>query len=83
VNGNGIQDSGEPGISGVKVELYPSSWSLPLATTYSGMNGHYQFAGVTPGHLLLAIRRRAVVSVDDAVRRGRSGRSTAMWTWWA
>src|SRR5205807_2270219 len=46
-NGNGIQDSGEPGIAGVTVKLYQGS--TLLSTTTTGATGAYQFSGLAPG----------------------------------
>ncbi|WP_319506380.1 SdrD B-like domain-containing protein [uncultured Methanolobus sp.] len=45
-NANGIQDSGEPGIKGVKVELYKvtsSGGEYWKKTTYTDSNGMYKF----------------------------------------
>ncbi len=50
-NGNGIQDSGEPGLPGVTVKLYDSAGNL-VATTRSGQygpNGQYAFTGLPAG----------------------------------
>ena len=41
-NGNGIQDPGEPGITGVKVQLLDDSGN-PITTTVTGADGHYSF----------------------------------------
>ena len=48
LNHNGIQDRGEPGISGVTVNLYGSGAS-PVATTMTGANGRYAFTNRAPG----------------------------------
>lgn len=48
LNHNGIQDRGEPGISGVTVNLYGSGPS-PVATTMTGANGRYAFTNRAPG----------------------------------
>ena len=49
---DGIQDAGEPGVPGVRVELHPSSASdcsgRPLAATTTGDDGLYLFAGLAP-----------------------------------
>ena len=47
MNGNGIQDAGESGISGVTVDLYDAAGNL-VATTATDANGDYSFA-VPPG----------------------------------
>ncbi|MBK9564488.1 MAG: carboxypeptidase regulatory-like domain-containing protein [Saprospiraceae bacterium] len=55
-NGNGVQDSGEPGISGVSVSLEDAAGNpardinnniIPATTT--GTNGQYQFTNLKPG----------------------------------
>jgi hypothetical protein len=49
-NANGIQDAGEPGISGITVELYtcPAPGSL-VATRTTGPGGAYLFDNLVPG----------------------------------
>jgi uncharacterized repeat protein (TIGR01451 family) len=47
-NGNGVQNGGEGGISGVTVRLLNASGSV-VATTTTGVNGSYDFVGVVPG----------------------------------
>ena len=46
-NANGIQDSGETGLSGATVTLHKPDGSTSTATT--GTNGLYQFTGLVPG----------------------------------
>lgn len=48
LNRNGIQDAGEPGISGVTVNLLKSNGDV-IATTTTDNNGYYQFLGVRAG----------------------------------
>ncbi|MEZ5536233.1 MAG: SdrD B-like domain-containing protein [Thiolinea sp.] len=47
LNGNGVQDAGEPGIAGVAVEL--SRNGEVVATKTTDANGHYQFNKLIPG----------------------------------
>ncbi|MBM7772283.1 putative repeat protein (TIGR01451 family) [Actinokineospora baliensis] len=47
-NGNGLQDSGEPGIGGVTVTLYNDAGS-PITTTTTDSNGKYVFADLVAG----------------------------------
>jgi len=47
-NGNGIQDAGEAGISGVTVNLLSSTGAVVSTTTTNG-TGAYGFSGLTPG----------------------------------
>src|SRR5205823_2396276 len=48
-NGNGIQDPGEPGLSGATVNLLDGlgNW---LSSTGTDGNGHYQFTGLSAGN---------------------------------
>ncbi len=54
LNGNGIQDPGEPGLNGITVELYDDEGIL-LQTTLSathpidGTHGYYMFRGIMDG----------------------------------
>lgn len=48
-DGNGIQDDGEPGIPGVRVNLYDSTGTTLLQTTLTDPNGSYRFSGLADG----------------------------------
>ncbi len=48
LDGNGVQDSGEPGIDGVTVELRDNGGTL-IASTTTASGGAYNFTGLTPG----------------------------------
>ncbi|MAU00242.1 MAG: hypothetical protein CL608_24140 [Anaerolineaceae bacterium] len=48
LNGDGIQDAGEPGVPGVEVHLYDDS-NTQIMTTTTDVNGRYQFTNLTPG----------------------------------
>ncbi|MCP4089329.1 MAG: hypothetical protein GY746_06010, partial [Gammaproteobacteria bacterium] len=48
VNGNGVQDAGEPGISGVKVSLRNAVTDEVIATMTTGSTGYYEFTGLSP-----------------------------------
>ncbi len=48
LNGNGVQDAGEPGISGVTVNLLNSAGTV-VATTTTNASGAYSFTNVVPG----------------------------------
>ncbi|WP_164716242.1 SdrD B-like domain-containing protein [Paenibacillus whitsoniae] len=53
LNANGIQDAGEPGISGVTVELYDAAnltTPLPGGTTTTDASGKYSFTNLDPGN---------------------------------
>jgi protocatechuate 3,4-dioxygenase beta subunit len=47
-NGDGVQDGGEPGLSGVTVELRDAS-NVLVATQVTDANGNYSFTGLGPG----------------------------------
>jgi SdrD B-like domain len=49
LNRNGIQDSGEPGIAGVTVELYKCDKDILVASTVTDASGYYLFSGLEPG----------------------------------
>ncbi|HXB11717.1 MAG TPA: SdrD B-like domain-containing protein, partial [Bacteroidia bacterium] len=48
LNGNGIQDANEPGVSGVTVTLY-SSLGVPIASSITDANGYYLINNISPG----------------------------------
>jgi hypothetical protein len=51
LNGNGVQDAGEPGINGVTITLLNMATNMTsMATTMNigGINGSYQFTGLCP-----------------------------------
>ncbi|WP_166454817.1 SdrD B-like domain-containing protein [Duganella aquatilis] len=49
-NRNGVQDSGEAGVAGVKVTLLDASGNpVAGATATTDANGHYQFTNLKPG----------------------------------
>ncbi|MBX3061114.1 MAG: hypothetical protein KF770_32040 [Anaerolineae bacterium] len=54
LNGNGVQNAGEPGVNGVGVALHRSTdadcATLPLATTTTGPDGRYLFTDLPPGN---------------------------------
>ncbi len=52
LNGNGVQDAGEPGINGVTVTLYDNQGAVIATTTTTavgGVAGQYSFTGLLPG----------------------------------
>ena len=48
MNGNGVQDAGEPGVSGATVFLRDASNTV-IASTTTGASGDYVFLDLTPG----------------------------------
>ncbi len=60
LNGNGIQDAGEPGIDGVTVNLKRASDNTLIATTTTsvepgGQHGYYQFTGLCAGAYIVEV----------------------------
>jgi hypothetical protein len=57
VNGNGCQDANEPGIAGVKVDLYSgcSPKGALVQTTTTDANGKYLFTGLCAGNYTVSI----------------------------
>lgn len=61
LNANGQQDSGEPGLDNLMVQLLNSTGTTVLATTYTGddpnltgtQQGYYEFKGLTPGSYIV------------------------------
>src|SRR6185312_8997492 len=53
-DGDGVQDSGEPGISGVTVQLLNSSNTV-VATTTTDSNGNYTFSNVAAGNYTVKV----------------------------
>lgn len=49
LNGNGLQDAGEPGLPNVKVNLYLSGSSAILVSTTTDTNGKYLFTNLLTG----------------------------------
>jgi hypothetical protein len=54
LNGNGIQDAGEPGINGVTVTIKGSDGSVIATATTSG-DGNYLFADLIPGTYTVSV----------------------------
>ncbi|MDQ2824759.1 MAG: hypothetical protein M3R29_04865, partial [Verrucomicrobiota bacterium] len=54
LNGDGIQDAGEPGIDGVTVTLLNSS-NMVIATTTTAGGGAYAFTGLSAGSYFVAV----------------------------
>lgn len=48
-DGDGLQDVGEPGVSGVVVELYDAAGAVLLDSTITDGSGLYLFDGLAPG----------------------------------
>ena len=58
LNGNGQQDSGEPGIPGVQVNLFRSNGAF-LASKFTDFAGKYMFDNVVPGNVYVEFKSPA------------------------
>ncbi|WP_174548642.1 SdrD B-like domain-containing protein, partial [Azohydromonas lata] len=56
-NGNGVQDTGEAGVTGVTVKLMDATGSTVLATTTTTTGGAYAFNGLAPGDYRVQVVR--------------------------
>jgi len=57
-NANGVQDAGEPGISGVTVKLYDAAdLTTALRTTTTDGSGTYTFTSLLPGNYVVQFTR--------------------------
>ena len=67
VNGDGVQDPGEPGLGGVPVKLYSDPdndgvYDNLVATTTTAPDGSYIFDGVPPGSYVVQVNDGATPS---------------------
>ena len=59
LNGNGLQDAGEPGVAGVVVRLLDKTGATVVKTTTTDANGLYLFSSVLPGEYLVEFAKPA------------------------
>ncbi|MFO1491687.1 MAG: SdrD B-like domain-containing protein [Kiritimatiellia bacterium] len=64
LNGNGLQDSGEPGLNNVQVVLL-NSGGVPLASTFTSPTGAYQFTGLAAGTYAVSVTMPATYLPTD------------------
>ncbi|MEM7535766.1 MAG: SdrD B-like domain-containing protein [Chloroflexota bacterium] len=65
LNANGIQDTGEPGVEGVTVELFEVGNTTPLASTTTDGNGLYSFTDLHPGEYYVVFEQPAGYEFTD------------------
>ncbi|MGI9607567.1 MAG: SdrD B-like domain-containing protein, partial [Acidimicrobiales bacterium] len=53
LDGDGIQDAGEPGLNGITVNLLDATGTTTIATTTTTGGGNYNFTGLTPGDYII------------------------------
>ncbi|MGI9606029.1 MAG: SdrD B-like domain-containing protein, partial [Acidimicrobiales bacterium] len=68
LDGDGIQDPGEPGLDGITVNLLDPTGTSVLMTTTTSAGGSYGFTGLTPGSYRIGVVLPAglVVTIQDA-----------------
>jgi hypothetical protein len=77
MNHNGVQDTNEPGIGGIKVMLQNSAGQT-IATTYTNSAGNYNFGGLDPDNY------RLVFDKTNIMHKSGWGGTFNMSTWkWA
>lgn len=69
-DGNGIQDNGEPGVSGVVVELYDATGTELLATDVTDGAGQYEFAGLPVGEYTVKFNAPAGYTISPQYADG-------------
>jgi hypothetical protein len=62
VDGDGIQDAGEPGIPGVEVILYAANGTTVLSSAITDANGNYLFTNLNAGTYVLGIDNSTLTS---------------------
>ncbi len=65
-NGNGIQDPGEEGIKGIRIELYRSDNKSFVRAMESDVNGKYLFDNILPGKYYLKFLAPTEYSITKA-----------------
>jgi len=62
VNGDGLQDEGEPGLQGIRVLLFEDDFgdSDDYEEQFTGPNGFYEFAGLCPGEYTIVIDEKTL-----------------------
>jgi hypothetical protein len=60
LNGDGIQNAGEPGVSGVQVILYAADGVTVLSSTITDANGNYLFANLTAGTYVVGVNAATI-----------------------
>ena len=60
LNGNGLQNNGEPGLNNVTVNLQRASDDAIIATTTSNASGSYSFNNILPGNYFISFLPSAI-----------------------
>lgn len=70
---DGIQDSGEPGLAGVAVNVF-SAFGALVGTVTSGKNGAYTLEGLVPGEYRIGFANLPLAAVASPAGRGGDSR---------
>jgi hypothetical protein len=60
LNGDGIQNIGEPGVAGVQVILYAADGTTVLSSTITDATGNYLFANLTAGTYVVGVNAATI-----------------------
>ncbi|RLK54139.1 beta strand repeat-containing protein [Actinokineospora cianjurensis] len=77
-NGNGLQDSGEPGVAGVTLTLY-SDTGTPITTTTTDGDGKYHFGDLVSGTYYVGVTLPAGKSFTKPNVEGDATNSDVSW----
>ncbi|MEK8049520.1 SdrD B-like domain-containing protein [Ideonella sp. DXS22W] len=81
-NHNNVQDVGEGGIGGIKVQLLDATGTTVLATTTTNSSGNYLFANLNPGTYMLQFDKTNVVFMNSYWgNNGGAGYNMSAWKW--
>ena len=72
-NGDGRQNTGEPAVSGVTLQLFADGLTTPIQTTTSDASGRYRFRGLAPGTYRIQVTPPAGWDFTIAGEGGRRG----------
>lgn len=70
LNHDGVQNTGEPGISGVTVNLYASNGTTLIATTVTDANGYYMFTNLAPAIYIVEFVKPAAYTFSPVTVAG-------------
>ncbi len=72
-NDDGLRDSGEPGIAGVKLTLLDGQGHLTKTTTFTNAAGFYRFGNLMPGRVCGLAETQPAGFLDGQDRAGNAG----------
>jgi hypothetical protein len=60
INGDGVQNAGEPGVAGIQVMLYAADGTTVLASAITDANGNYLFANLNAGTYIVGVNAATI-----------------------